>query len=141
MWLIDSEFEPEEFIRSYIHKNILTKDEVHNIRERYDREIKKQGDKKKNKYPFRELCRVGLIGWVERSGTKGPTQRFFSPISPGSEDYKLIESDYYLVHPILYDHKDFNIHITKDIVIGYNLPFSQNLIKEKTNKTLISPWD
>jgi hypothetical protein len=133
MWLMNSEFEPHEFIRKYIHKNILTKAEVHKIY----KEFKKQ-DAKGDEHPFCELCRVGLIGWIDRTATGGPTQRFFSPISPGPEDYKLIDSDYYLVHPILYDHPDFNIHITPDIVVGYDHPFSQDSIKEKGIK---SPWD
>jgi hypothetical protein len=122
----------EDVIFSILRTNVLTRDEMHEISVDYDRRVASILGTMEQRHIFCNLYRMGLVGYVKTSGkNEAKTQFFARPGSIALEPKSCIpESDYYLVHPVLYDYiatfrSDFLHGIDSLNIVGHGRPWRE----------------
>lgn len=122
----------EDVIFSLLRTNVLTRAEMQEISIEYDRRAASILGTMEQRHIFCDLYRMGLVGYVMTSGkNEARTQFFARPGSIALEPKSCIpESEYYLVHPVLYDYiagfrPDFLHEIDSLNIVGHGRPWRE----------------
>jgi hypothetical protein len=123
---------PHEQLYPYIHKNVLTMEELRTISSQYTNQMHKM-QIATNSHPFCALFRLGLLGILELDADGHFRQRFMEPdeFTNDRDDHLLPYNTKFLIHPALDDlihdwaQQEYIVNFEKLNTIGHGLPWEE----------------